>query len=232
MVLSVNFFKRFLVPLLPWLGLVSFCCGMVGLYLGLFWSPADYRQGEIVRIMYIHVPAAWMALGVYLLMAVLGAVNLITRNVIAGLMLSAATPVGAVFAFVCLVTGSIWGRGTWGTWWVWDARLTSMLILFLFYLGCILLRNFLAGSNREWTALSILAVLGAINLPIVKFSVDIWTTLHQPASILRNGGVAIDASMLYPLLTMFVSFASGFGFVWIMRIVTVINQHKLMRNGL
>lgn len=174
----------------------------VGLFYALVSSPEDYQQGQTVRIMYIHVPASWFALMIYGFMGVSSASFLIFRLPLAGLMAQAAAPIGATYCFISLATGSIWGKPMWGTWWVWDARLTSMLILFLMYSGYILLMQSIEDRQRALKVCSMLAVLGLINLPIIKFSVDWWHTLHQPASIFRVNGPSIHVSMLIPLFWM------------------------------
>lgn len=180
---------------------------LIGIPWGLFYAPPDYLQGESVRIMFVHVPSAWWALGAYALMAAASFVSLVWRHALADVAARAAAPLGAAFAGVCLLTGSIWGRPTWGTWWVWDARLTSMLILFLTYLGYLALWAAIEDETRAARLAAILALAGAINLPIVRFSVEWWNTLHQPASIFREGGASVDPSLLAPLLIC----GAGFG---------------------
>lgn len=178
----------------------------MGLYYALFASPIDYQQGEMVRIMYIHVPAAWMALGTYIMIGI-GSLLSIVWQIRMGYILSiAAAPLGAAFALITLITGSIWGKPIWGTWWVWDARLTSMLVLFFLYLGYIGVVGAGDDMMRAHKPASIIALLGVINVPIVKFSVDFWHSLHQPASIIRYGGPSIDNSMLVPLFIMFMAY--------------------------
>ena len=220
-------FMRISGVALPWLGGVS----LVVLVLGLFWSlilaPADYQQGESVRIMFIHVPSAWMALSVYLFVAVASAVALIWRHPLAEIAAQSAAPIGAAFTFVCLATGSLWGRPMWGTWWVWDARLTSVLVLFFLYLGYIALVNAFDDASRGGRAGSLLALVGIVNLPIIKFSVDWWNTLHQPASVLRLGGPAIDVSMLVPLLVMALGLTLFFGWLLLVRMRTALNERRL-----
>lgn len=174
----------------------------VGLYMAFWGSPADYQQGDSVRIMYVHVPASWFALMIYGVMGLCSASYFIFRLPIAAQIAYAAAPVGALYAFISLVTGSIWGKPMWGTWWVWDARLTSMLVLFLMYVGYLLLVNSIEEKERAFKMGSVLAIVGLINLPIIKFSVDWWHTLHQPSSVLRIGGPSIHNSMLMPLLWM------------------------------
>ena len=195
-------FVRLSSALLPWFVVAMIGFFAAGLYLGLFVSPPDYQQGDSVRIMYVHVPAATLASGVYVVMAVASAVALIWRHPLADVAAKAAAPVGAIFTLIALITGALWGQPTWGTWWVWDARLTSVLIMFFLYLGYMGLWQAFDDQRRAARAAAILALVGAVNLPIIKFSVNWWSTLHQPASILRMGGSSIDSSMLYPLLEM------------------------------
>lgn len=203
-------FMRIGAVALPWCwGVAAVCLGL-GLWLGLFVSPADYQQGESVRIMYIHVPSAWLALAVYTLVAVVSAMGLVWKHPLAFLIGRAAAPLGAAFTLVCLVTGALWGQTSWGTWWVWDARLTSVLVLFFLYLGYIALGSAFDDADRGNRAAALLAVVGLVNVPIIKFSVEWWATLHQPASVLRLGGPAIHPSMLTPLLLMAAGFAAYF----------------------
>jgi len=199
-------FRRFSQRVLPGLVFATVLSFAVGLYLALLHSPPDYQQGETVRIMFVHVPAAWLSMAGYALLAGLGASLLVWRHPLAALMARAAAPVGACFALVCLATGSLWGRPMWGTYWVWDARLTSMLLLFFLYLGHIALSRAYDDPDRGDRAAAILALVGVINLPIIKFSVDWWNTLHQPASVIRLGGATIDPTILYPLLVMALAF--------------------------
>ncbi len=199
-------FVRFADRVLPWCSALAVLILGVGLYLGLFVSPADYQQGESVRIMYVHVPAAWMAMFVYTVIAGASASALIWRHPLADLVARASAPVGAGFTFLALATGSLWGKPMWGTWWVWDARLTSVLVLFFLYLGHIALSNAFDDQSRGNRAAAILALVGFVNVPIIKFSVDWWNTLHQPASVMRLDGPTIDPSMLWPLLIMAVGF--------------------------
>jgi heme exporter protein C len=178
----------------------------IGLYYALFASPMDYQQGDTVRIMYIHVPASWFALMIYGFMGICSAAFFVFRIPMGAHMAHAAAPIGAVYTFISLATGSIWGKPMWGAWWVWDARLTSMLILFIMYLGYMLLIESIEDQARAMKVASCLAIIGLINLPIIKFSVDWWHTLHQPASVLRLDGPSIHWSMMVPLLWM----ASGY----------------------
>lgn len=181
-----------------------------GLYTALIGSPADLRQGETVRIMYVHVPSAWIGMLAYCLMAAASAAFLIWRHPLADLVARAAAPLGAAFTFLCLATGSLWGRPMWGTWWAWDARLTSMLILLFLYLGYIALSNAFDDHARGSKAAAILALAGFVNIPIIKYSVDWWRTLHQPSTLAAKGGPAIDPAMLLPLILMVLGFSAFF----------------------
>ena len=188
--------------LLPWAWGLTLAVLALGLYLTFFIAPADYQQGETVRIMYIHVPAAWLSMMCYSAMTLSALGTLVWRHPLADAAQKAAAPIGAGFTFICLVTGSLWGKPMWGTWWVWDARLTSVLVLFLIYLGLIALWQTIEEPTRAAKAAAIMTLIGAVNIPIIKFSVDWWNTLHQPASVFRMGGPTIHPSMLWPLLIM------------------------------
>ena len=221
-------FMRLSARALPWCCWSAAAVLAVGLYFALVVAPADYQQGEAVRIMFVHVPAAWMALSVYLLIAVASGIALVWRHPLAEIGARAAAPIGAAFTFVCLATGSLWGRPMWGTWWVWDARLTSVLVLFFLYLGYIALVNGFDDPTRGGKAGSVLALVGVVNLPIIKFSVDWWNTLHQPASVLRLGGPTIALSMLVPLLVMAAGFALLFACLLMVRMRTELNDRKAL----
>jgi heme exporter protein C len=211
----------------PWaLGLALLALA-AGLWLALFDSPPDYQQGEAVRIMYIHVPAAWMATMIYATMAVASAVGLVSKYLVAELYTKAAAPLGAGFTALCLISGSLWGQPMWGTWWVWDARLTSVLILFFIYLGYIVLVTAFDDPQRGLKAAGVLTLVGAVNLPIIKFSVDWWNTLHQPASVMRLGGSTLDPSMLWPLLLMTVAFTALFVWLVLIRTETEIAERRI-----
>jgi heme exporter protein C len=206
--------------LLPWISGAAALIIVYGLYLAFFSAPADYLQGEIARIMFVHVPSAWMAMGVYLAIAISAFGLLVFRHPLADVSAKAAAPIGAVFTFLALFTGSLWGKPTWGTYWVWDARLTSVLILFFLYLGLIALRSSIEDETQAAKLTAILALVGVVMLPIIKFSVEWANTLHQPASVLRLDGPTIHSSILTPLLVM------GGGFL-----VMFIALHiKAMRN--
>jgi len=203
-------FIRFANALLPWCAGLTGVLIAAGLYLAFFVAPPDYQQGESVRIMYVHVPSAWMAMFCYSFMAAASAVSLIWRHPLADLAAKSAAPIGACFTFAALVTGSLWGKPMWGAWWVWDARLTSVLVLFFLYLGYIALRQAIDDPAKAAKAAAILALVGFVNVPIIKFSVEWWNTLHQPASVFRAGGPSIHADMLWPLLLM----GAGFTFYY------------------
>lgn len=203
---SPRFFYGFAGKLLPWLAVPCAILFAVGLYLGLVVAPSDYEQGESYRIIYVHVPAAWMSMFVYVFMAVLAAIGLIWRLKLSEVMATASAPIGASFTFLALVTGSIWGKPMWGTWWVWDARLTSELILLFLYFGFMALQSAISDRQTAWRAASILLLVGVVNIPIIHFSVDWWYTLHQPATITKFDKPSIHMSMLIPLLIMAVAF--------------------------
>lgn len=222
-------FLRFINRVAPWLGIVTCFSLAAGLYMALVTSPADYQQGEMVRIMYIHVPSAWMALFIYSFMAACSAASLIWKNPLSDMLAQSAAPIGTAFAAITLVTGSLWGKPVWGTWWVWDARLTSMLILFFFYIGYMALLAAFDDKTRAARAAALLSLVGAINIPIVKFSVDFWSTLHQPASIFRKSGPAIHASMLTPLLLMILGVTTYFLLLLCIRTKTAVLKRKTDR---
>ena len=222
---SPTFFIKISKVLTPLSGILLAITLPLGLYFALYASPEDYQQGQMVRIMYVHVPSAWMSLGIYTFIAVCSLSCLVWKTRMSYILAVAAAPIGAAFALVTLVTGSIWGKPIWGTWWVWDARLTSMLVLFFIYISYIAIIN--SGNNllRAEKPASVMAIIGFINIPIVKFSVDIWYSLHQPASVFKLGGPSIHPSMLLPLFIMFGSFIMYFIFVLLLRTSTI--MHKI-----
>ena len=191
---------------LPWLAAATSALFVAGLWLS-FAAPPDYQQGETVKIMYIHVPTAWLSTFIYGVMALASLGTLIWRHPLADAAQKAAAPLGAGFTFICLVTGSLWGKPMWGTYWVWDARLTSVLVLFILYLGLIALWRSIEDPGRAARAAAILTLVGAVDLPIIKFSVEWWNTLHQPASVFRMGGSTLDRAFLIPLLVMALAFS-------------------------
>jgi heme exporter protein C len=217
--------------LVPALAVTS--AALIGLGLtGAFLAPPDYQQGETVRIMYLHVPAAWLAMFIYMVMAAAALGTLVWRHPLADAAQKAAAPLGAGFTFICLATGSLWGRPMWGTWWVWDARLTSVLVLFLLYLGLIALWRTIEDPGRAARAAAILTLVGVVNIPIIKYSVDWWNTLHQPASVFRMGGPTIAWSMLWPLLVMAVGSTFLFTTLHLMAIRNEILRRKARRIAL
>ena len=195
--------------LLPWMAGMTGVLFAVGLYMS-FQAPEDYQQGMTVRIMFIHVPSAWLAMMCYTVMAISAVGTLVWKHPLADVSAKAAAPIGAAFTFLALITGSLWGKPMWGTWWVWDARLTSVFVLFLMYLGLIALNRAMDDPGRAARVSAIIILVGYINIPIIKFSVDWWNTLHQPASVIRFDGPTIHASMLYPLLVMALAFTMLF----------------------
>jgi heme exporter protein C len=202
-------FMELSARILPWIAAAAAVVIPYGLYLG-FTAPPDSLQGETARIMYVHVPSAWLAMSVYALVAVSSFGLLVFRHPLADVSAKAAVPLGAAFTFLALVTGSLWGRPTWGTYWVWDARLTSVLILFFLYLGLMALRSSIEDESLAAKLTAILALVGIVMLPIIKFSVEFGNTLHQPASIIRAGGPTIDNALLVPLLIMAIGFTLMF----------------------
>jgi heme exporter protein C len=199
-------FLAFAQRVLPWLIAATVFAFAVGLVQALFVAPDDYQQGATVKIMFLHVPSAWLGMFCWTLMSVASLGTLVWRHPLADVAAKTAAPIGAAFTFLCLFTGSMWGRPMWGTYWVWDARLTSVLVMFIMYLGLIALWRSVDDPARAGRAAAVLTLVGAINLPIIKFSVDWWNTLHQPASVFRAGGSTIDASMLVPLFAMAIAF--------------------------
>jgi heme exporter protein C len=198
-------FRALADRVLPWLvaaTLVAFAIGVGQAYL----APDDYQQGATVKIMFIHVPAAWLGIFGWVLMSLAALGTLVWRHPLADVAAKAAAPIGAAFTLMCLITGSLWGRPMWGTYWVWDARLTSVLVLFLMYLGVIALWRTIEDPTRAARVVAVLTLVGAINIPIIKFSVDWWNTLHQPASVLRLGGSTIHPTILVPLIVMLIAF--------------------------
>ncbi|HXT06849.1 MAG TPA: heme ABC transporter permease [Roseiarcus sp.] len=214
--------------LLPWLWALTVALFAIGLAMS-FNAPPDYQQGETVKIMYLHVPAAWLSTFIYGVMTLAALGTLVWRHPLADAAQKAAAPLGAGFTFICLVTGSLWGKPMWGTYWVWDARLTSVLVLFIIYLGLIALWRSIEEPARAARAVAILTLVGAVDLPIIKFSVDWWNTLHQPASVFRIGGPTIAPSLLWPLLVMALAFTVLFLTLHVMAIRNEILRRRLAR---
>ncbi len=203
--------------LLPWLTGICLILLAAGLYGGLVLAPADYQQGDSFRIIYVHVPAAWMSLFVYMVMAFSGAMALIWRIKIAEIILINSAHIGAVFTFIALVTGSIWGKPMWGTWWVWDARLTSELLLLFLYLGVIALYSAIDDKRKAARAVAILALVGVVNIPIIHYSVEWWSSLHQGPTVTKFDKPSIDTRMLIPLLLMAVAYKFLYAIVVLLR---------------
>ncbi len=222
-------FIRLSDTLLPWLSVLTALLLLFGVTEALFVSPADYQQGDTVRIMYVHVPSAWMSMMIYSVMAAASASFLIWKHTLADVVARVSAPLGAGFTAVTLATGSLWGKPMWGTWWVWDARLTSVLILFFLYIGYIALSDNYAHQERGKKICAVMALVGFANIPVIRFSVEWWNTLHQPASLIRAGGVAIDGSMLVPLLSMGVAFTLLYIVLLMVRVKTALIQQKIRR---
>ncbi len=201
----------------PMFGALAAILAVAGLYLG-FTAPEDYQQGQTIRIMFIHVPAAQIAMFAYVCLGVASFLALVFRHTLADAAAQACAPLGAAFTFLALVTGSLWGRPMWGTWWEWDARMTSVLVLFLLYLAYMALRASLDDEAKAGRAAAILALVGVINLPIIHYSVEWWNSLHQGSTILAEGGPAMPAVFLTPLLLMSLAYLSAFGSLWLVRI--------------
>ena len=220
-------FMSFSGRLLPWLGAACALTFAAGLYMTFFVAPDDYQQGATVKIMFLHVPAAWLAMMCYSIMAISALGTLVWKHPLADVSARAAAPIGAAFTFLSLVTGSLWGKPMWGTYWVWDARLTSVLVLFVMYLGLIALWRTMEDPIRAGKAAAVLTLVGAINLPIIKFSFDWWNTLHQPASVMRLDGPAIHPTILWPLLTMALAFTLLFLVMHLMAMRNEILRRRL-----
>ncbi len=220
-------FLKIANAVLPYIWGITIVLFALGLYGALIISPADEKHGEAVRMMYVHVPAAWMGLFVYCAMAFFSAIAIIYRHPLADAAAKTAAPIGAVFCFLALVTGSLWGKPGWGTYWVWDARITSMFVLMLFYLGYIALWQSIEEPTRAAAIARVVAIVGVINVVIVKFSVEWWHTLHQGASVLKMGGSTIDRSMLWVLLVMAVAYTILFLALHLTAIRSEIASRKL-----
>lgn len=219
-------FYRFSSKLIPWLAVTTLLVIVLGLYQGLWLAPADYQQGDSYRIMFIHVPAAWMSLFIYIMMAGAAAIALIWRIKLADLFVISSAPIGASFTLLALATGAIWGKPMWGTWWVWDARLTSELILLFIYLGIISLYNAIEDKRTAAKAVGIFVLVGLVNIPIIHFSVEWWSTLHQGPTVSKLDAPSIHLSMLIPLLVM----AVGFKLFYITVVLIRMQNHILLHD--
>jgi heme exporter protein C len=213
--------------LLPPIAIAGLLLTVAGLSWGLFFAPADWQQGDAVRIMYVHVPAAWLASAGYLALAVCSVLSFVWRHPLADLAAFEIGPVGAGFTALCLATGSLWGKPMWGAWWVWDARLTSVLVLFFLYLGHIALVRAFDNPERGYRAGAILALIGVVNLPIIKFSVDWWNTLHQPSTITLTGAPTMYLGMLWPLFLSAAGFTLGFAAIVIARLRAAVMERRI-----
>ena len=220
-------FLRLSGAVLPWLTAGAVALTTLGLVWGLFFAPADWQQGDAVRIMYVHVPAAWLASAGYMALAICSVLSLVWRHPLADLAAVEIGPVGAGFTALCLATGSLWGKPMWGAWWVWDARLTSVLVLFFLYLGHVALVRAFDDPTRGYRAGAILALVGVVNLPIIKFSVDWWNTLHQPASIAMTGAPTMALSMLWPLLIAAVGYMLTFAAIVVARTRAAVMERRV-----
>jgi heme exporter protein C len=220
-------FLRIAGAVQPWLNASALLLTVTGLVWGLFFAPADWQQGDAVRIMYVHVPSAWLASAGYLALAICSALSLVWRHPLADLAAVEIGPVGAGFTALCLATGSLWGKPMWGAWWVWDARLTSVLVLFFLYLGHIALVRAFDDPQRGYRAGAILALIGVVNLPIIKFSVDWWNTLHQPATISLFGAPTIYLPMLWPLLVCAIGYTLCFAAITVARLRAAVMERRI-----
>ena len=209
--------------MMPWFAVPAILLIIYGTYAGLFLAPPDYQQGDAFRIIYVHVPSAYLSMMAYMIMAISAAIGLIWRIKLSHAVAAAAAPLGAWFTFLALITGSIWGRPMWGTWWEWgDPRLTSELIMLFLYFGYMALRSAIDDTEKADKASAVLAIVGAVNIPIIHFSVEWWSSLHQGPTLVREGGPAIETAMLYPLLSMILGFTLLFGALMLGRVRTEI----------
>jgi heme exporter protein C len=220
-------FLRLSGAALPWLAWPGLLDTLGGLAWGLFLAPSDWQQGDAVRIIYVHVPAAWLASAGYVALALCSLASLVWRHPLADLAAVEIGPVGAAFTALCLLTGSIWGRPMWGAWWVWDARLTSVLVLFFLYLGHVVLVRAFDNPERGHKAGAILALVGVVNLPIIKFSVDWWNTLHQPATISLTGAPSMYLPMLWPLFVCALGYTLGFAAIVVARTRAAVMERRI-----
>ena len=231
--ITASKFNKWSSKLLPFFLTSMLITFIAGIYLALIASPQDYQQGETVRIMYVHVPAAWLTLSIYFIIALSSASYLIWRNPLSAIFIKSLLPIGISFCFICLVTGMLWGKPIWGVYWAWDARLTAVLILFIMYAGLIMVLKSIENEQRALKTTAIIAIIGAVNLPIIRFSVKWWNTLHQPASVMRFDSPAIHNDILIPLIVMFLFFLFFFLSVFLYNAKTEIlkkkNQRKLNR---
>lgn len=222
-------FLRLADAVFPWLSAITMLLLLYGLTEALLLSPPDYQQGDTVRIMYVHVPSAWMSMAIFCIMALASASFLIWRHPLADIIARQSAPIGACFTAITLITGSLWGKPMWGAWWVWDARLTSVLLLFFLYVSYIALSDAFAYQERGKKICAMMALIGVANIPVIRFSVEWWNTLHQPASIIRSGGIAIDPQMLVPLFVMGFAFKFLYIIILLTRVKTELVIQKIRR---
>ena len=220
---------RYMQVLYRYLFLGCLLSASFGLYQSLVVSPEDYQQGNAVRMMYVHVPAAWMSLLIYMIITIASISHTIWRNPLSSMIALSSAPLGLAFTIICIVTGMLWGKPIWGAWWVWDARLTSVMILAMMYVGYLLLYYQIDDRSHAENMVAIFAIVGCVNLPIIKFSVEWWNTLHQPASIMRMEGIAIDSSMLWPLMLMFLAAKFWYAMMLVNGVMMQYNQRKIER---
>ncbi|HSB96386.1 MAG TPA: heme ABC transporter permease [Spongiibacteraceae bacterium] len=223
---SPRWFYRISGKWLPWLALLTAVLLIGGSVWGLLYAPQDFRQGNSFRIIYIHVPASMLAMAGYVLMAICGAISLIWRMKLAEVAMKCAAPIGAALTFLALITGSIWGKPTWGTWWVWDARITSVLVLFFLYMGVIALYEAFENKQAAAKACAVLSLVGVVNIPIIYWSVEWWFSLHQPATLKIIGKSTMALSMLYPLLVMMIGFYCFYALVLFLHMRSEILQRE------
>jgi len=219
-------FRKLAKWMTPVLGTLALVLILPAWFLALFIVPMDYQQGDAFRIMYVHVPAVMMASVAYAVLAGASFVSFVWRHSLADTAARAAAPIGAIITFLGLATGAMWGKPMWGTYWVWDARLTSTLVMFFLFLGYMGLRNAIRDENASARIGAIAAMIGAINLPIIKYSVDWWSSLHQPASLFRTGGASIDGSMLHPLIMVIFGYGCLFGWLLLQKMLTELDQRQ------
>ncbi len=220
-------FMRVTRPVVPLAWGAAVILLAVGIWLS-FTAPEDYQQGSTVRIMFVHVPAATLGMGAYAALGVCSFFALVFRHALADAAAKAAALPGAVFTALALITGALWGQPMWGTWWVWDARLTSVLVLLLIYLGYMALRASIDDEQKAARAAAVLGLVGLVNLPIIRFSVDWWNTLHQPASLVRSGGTSVDPAFLPALLTMMAAYGALFLAVWLTAVRTEVTRRRVL----
>ena len=227
---SPPLFYNWSSKIIPWLGLLTLLVLLIGLYWGLFVAPMDYKQGDVYRIIYIHVPSAILGESIFIFMAICGFINVIWRAKISGMMLKAAAPIGMSFTLLVLVTGSVWGKPTWGTWWVWDARLTSTLILFFIYAALIGLHSTIEDKTKADRAVSILSIVGVAIIPVIKKSVDWWQTLHQPSTFTITSSPSMSPDMYIPLLVCLIGFYLFFAYMLTLNLRNVVIERESSKN--